>query len=102
MSKKELARDDLIGRNADHTFTETVDGSMTLVEFKDSEGGLVAHAQTLDVEDAYTQIRENLGLSGLLEILTSTELAAITPKDGTAAFNVTTMAQTVYVRGAWR
>lgn len=102
MSRKELARDDLIGRNPGHTFTETVDGSMTLVVFKDSGGSPVAHAQTLDVEDAYEQIREKLGLAGVSEILTTVELAAITPEEGTVAVNGTTRSLTVYVGGAWR
>lgn len=102
MSRKELARDDLVGRNPGHTFTETVYGSMTLVEFKDAVGGVVAHAQTLDVADAYVQIRDKLGLGDILEILTTTELAAISPTEGTVAANSTTRALTVYIGGAWR
>lgn len=102
MSRKELARDDLIGRNPGHTFAETVDGSMTRVEFKDAEGALVAQAQTLAVEDAYVLIREKLGLSGVAEILTTAERDAIIPKEGTVIVNVTTGALSFYLRGSWR
>lgn len=99
---KEIIRDDLIGRNSGHTFTETVDGDMTLVEFKDSASNLVARAKRMDVGDAYASIREQMGLTTEVPLLTTVELAAIAPNEGTQAFDVTSMTPCVYARGAWR
>lgn len=99
---KEIIRDDLIGRNPDHTFTETVVGSMTLVEFKDSEGNLVARAKKMDAGEAYASIREDMGLSNEVEILTTAERDAITPNEGTLVINSTTGALSFYLRGSWR
>lgn len=57
---KEVYSDDLINRYAGHTFTETIVGSMTKVEFKDTGPVVIAEAQTLEVDDAYRRIREDL------------------------------------------
>lgn len=60
MSIKELYQDDLLNRFAGHTFTETVVGSMTKVEFKDGGSAVIGEAQNLVVDDAYKSIREAL------------------------------------------
>lgn len=60
MSAFEIYRDDLLNRYEGHTFTETPVGSMTNVEFKDSEDGVVLSSQKLTKDDAYRDIRINL------------------------------------------
>lgn len=60
MSIKELYRDDLLNRYPSHTFTETVIGSMTLVEFKDGSSDVIGSSQKLVAGDAYVSIREDL------------------------------------------
>ncbi len=60
MSLLQLYRDDLLVRFPSHTFTETVVGDMTKVEFFDGASALVFEAQKLDATDAYKNIRENL------------------------------------------
>ncbi len=99
---KEISRDDVIGRNPGFTFTETAVGDMVLVELKDAVGGVVAKSRNLNADDAYAAVRESMGLSDELPVLTTTELGAIAPEDGTLAVNGTTLSLTFYLRGAWR
>lgn len=99
---KELCRDDLIGRNSGHTFTETVTGDMVLVEFKNSSGTMIARANKMSLDEAYDSIREQMGLFDELPVLTTAELALITPSEGTVVINGTTTALSFYLRGSWR
>lgn len=67
MTIKQMYRDDLLNRFASHTFTETVAGSTTLVEFKDAGDAVIGAAQNLVVDDAYRNIRRDL--VGLGEVI---------------------------------
>lgn len=80
MSKKENYRDDLLNRFASHTFTETVIGSMTLVEFKDGSSDVVGQSKNLVVDDAYQTIREDLvgSAENVLILLTAAQRDALT------------------------
>lgn len=99
---KELCQGDLIGRNAGHTFSETIDGDMTLVEFKDDLGRVIARSQTMEVDDAYLMIRGQLGLGDELYVLTTAERDLLVPTEGTLIANSTTRSLNVYIGGAWR
>lgn len=103
MSLKELARDDLNNRFASHTFTETVVGDMTLVEFKNAGSVVVGEAIKLDVDDAYLAIR--LDLVGQLDILfrlTTTEKNALTGTvSGQVLFDITLNRSETWDGSAW-
>lgn len=104
MSNKELYRDDLISRYASHTFTETVINDMTKVEFKDASGNVIGMKQTMDVNDAYQQIRYSLvgGPETLPEVTTTQRDALTDTKDGCLVLNTTTNALNVCSAGVWR
>lgn len=57
---KDLNRDDLLNKFADHTFTETAVGDHTKVEFKDAGSAVIGEATRLVVDDAYHNIRQAL------------------------------------------
>ena len=103
MTIKELCRDDLIGRFASHTFTETVIGSQTKVDFKDGSEALVASATRLDVNDAYRNIRENeVGDFTILFCLTTAQKDALTSTpDGTQLVDVSLNIVQTHQAGAW-
>ena len=89
MSILQLYRDDLLNRFASHTFDETTVGSMTLVEFKDGGSAVVGSAQTLVVDDAYRQIRQDLvGLGEVMITIDETQRDALTSTTtGTLIYN---------------
>lgn len=103
MTIKEMCRDDLIGRFASHTFTETVIGSTTKVEFKDGGSAVVAASTKLDVDDAYLNIRENMvGGAAVLFCLTTTEKEALTSVlEGQQLVDTTAGLQETRVASAW-
>lgn len=79
MSIKELYRDDLLNRYANHTFTETTVEDMTLVEFKNGSSVVIARSQKLAVADAYKNIRNNLvGDGEILITIDETQRDALT------------------------
>jgi len=57
---KDANRDDLLNRFASHTFTETVVGDHTLVEFKNASSVVIASSTKEVVDDAYRHIRQML------------------------------------------
>lgn len=86
MTIKEIYRDDLKGRFASHTFTETTVEDETLVEFKNGSSVVVARSQKQNVDDAYKNIRENMvGSTGdfMLELTTTERDALTSPTNGT-------------------
>ncbi len=101
---KELARDDLLARHPDHTFAETVVGGMTLVEFKDAEGNVVARHQVMNAADAYALIREQMGIGPEVPaLLTTAQRDALSePEKVGLVANTTTRSLNVYIGGAWR
>lgn len=103
MSIKELYRDDLLNRYANHTFTETVVQSMTLVEFKNGSNVVIAQCKKLDVDDAYKNIRFNLvGNNDVIPILTTTQRDALTGIDkGQLLYDITTGFLQTYSGSAW-
>lgn len=90
MSIKELNRDDLLNRFASHTFTETVVGSSTLVEFKDAGSVVIGSSTSSVVDNAYAKIRSVLvGDSSILPRLTTSQRDALTSTvDGTQILNI--------------
>ncbi len=86
MTDKNLYINDLIHRFPAHTFTETAEGDLTRVDFLDGGMAVVASAKTLDVVDAYRQIRADvLDGSEPLFLQTAAERDALTNIDaGTA------------------
>lgn len=77
-SDKDLYIDDLINRFPGHTFTETITGALTKVEFKDGGSTVIFEATRMDVFDAYKNIRENLvGDSNILFLVTPTQRDAL-------------------------
>lgn len=103
MTIKEMCRDDLLGRFASHTFTETAVGGQTRVEFKDGGSAVVAGSTKLDVNDAYQNIRENVvGDFSVLFCLTTTEKDAVTSVlEGTQCVDITLNEVQTYQSGAW-
>lgn len=79
MTIKQLYTADLIGRNPGFTFVDTVIGSETKVEFKDVGLNVVAEGTKLDVNDAYTFIRRQVGiLDDVVAVITQDERDALT------------------------
>lgn len=102
MSIKELYRDDLLNRFASHTFTETVTGSMTLVEFKDGSSDVVGSSKNLVVDDAYKCIRLDLvGGGEILITIDETQRDALTSVAiGTHIYNTDASVE-IYSGSAW-
>ncbi len=89
---KDVNRDDLLNRFASHTFTETVVGDHTLVEFKNGSSVVIASSRKEVVDDAYKSIREALvgTPSEVMYKITSTQRDSITsPKEATLIFQST-------------
>ena len=104
MSIKEIYRDDLLNRYASHTFTETIVGSMTLVELKDGSSDVIGSAQTLVVDDAYKNIREDLVGTGsdVTLSLTTTQINNLTSLGhGVEVHNTTTGDMWCYHDSGW-
>lgn len=103
MSVRELCRDDLLGRFADHTFTEVVVGDTTRVEFRDGADALIIQSTKLDVDDAYMNIRSNLVKDpNALFILTSAQRIALTgTENGTQIIDSTAGRLSMYVGNSW-
>ncbi len=103
MSIKELFRDDLLNRYPAHTFTETVTGSLTLVEFKDGADALVASALKVGSDAAYLLIREDLvGHLEVLPCVTTAQRDALTDVAvGLDIFNLTDDSQEIYDGTQW-
>lgn len=89
MTIKQMYRDDLSNRFADHTFTETPVGSMTLVEFKDVGDNVIGAAKNPVVDDAYRNIRRDLvGLGEVIITVDEDQRDAWTTTDtGTLIYN---------------
>lgn len=103
MSIKELYRDDLLNRYVSHTFTETVVGSMTLVEFKDGSDDVVGASQCLDINDAYRTIRQDLvGFAGeIMIVIDETQRDALTSTEqGTIIYNTDGSGE-AYIDSSW-
>lgn len=101
---KDINRDDLLNRFASHTFTETVVGDQTKVEFKNGSSVLIASSQKNLVDDAYKQIREALvGTPGeVMYTLTETQKNALTsPDQATLIFEETNGHVECYNGTAW-
>lgn len=103
MTIKEMCRDDLLGRFASHTFTETVIGSTTKVDFKNAGSAVVASATRLAVDDAYQNIRENMvGDLTVLFCLTATEKGALTSVlEGQQLVDTTSGLQETRIASGW-
>lgn len=101
---KELYRDDLIARNPGHTFGETVDGDTVVVEFKDAQSKVLARARSGNADQAYSSIREHMGIGPQVPaLLTTAQRDALTdPENVGIIANTTTRALNVYIGGAWR
>jgi hypothetical protein len=57
---KDVNRDDLLNRFANHSFTEIAVGDQTRVDFKDGSSNLIGSAQSKVVDIAYQRIRQEL------------------------------------------
>lgn len=94
---------DLKARYSGHTFTETVTGSLTQVEFKN--GSVVSSKSTMDIVDAYRNIRETmLGPVKPLFLSTTTERDALTMTAfdaGIQILNTTAGAVQTYNGSSW-
>jgi hypothetical protein len=103
MGLKDLYSDDILNRYAGHSFTETTINSMVLVEFKDAGFAVIAKAQQLDLDDAYGNIREQLGLTNsVLCRITTTQRDALTGiLAGTQILNTDTSSVDTYGISDW-
>jgi len=104
MVDKNLYANDLIHRYASHTFTETVVGSQTKVEFKNSGSVLIRSSTKLAVIDAYHTIRiDLLGSEDPTFLTTTTQRDALTSVDrGTLIHNITVGRDEVYNGTSWQ
>lgn len=101
---KAMSRDDLLTRNPGHSFTETVDGALIFVDFKDDQDRIVARARAMDIDEAYAAIREQMGIGPEVPaLLTTVQRDALTePEKVGIIANTTTRTLNVYIGGAWR
>lgn len=90
MSLKQIYRPDMLNRFTGYSFTETAQGDLWLVEFKDGSGTAVDAALKGSLDDCYTRIRQNLvGGADILPRLTTIQRNNITePADGLLIFNL--------------
>lgn len=72
MTDKNLYINDLIHRFPSHTFSEIAEGDLIKVDFLDGGMAVVASAKTIDVVDAYRQIRAAM-LGGAEPLLIQTQ-----------------------------
>lgn len=90
MSTKEIYRDDLLNRYGGHTFTETITGDITKVEFKDGASAIIMKSSKMDAKDAYKVIRDVLVGSDVMLCLTTVQISALTGViKGTAIYDET-------------
>ena len=100
---KNLYVNDLIHRYPNHTFTETVVGSRTQVEFKDSESVVIGESIKMVVLDAYRSIRLDLLIAQNPEYVCTTieRDALVSINMGTEIYNITESQNQVYSGSGW-
>lgn len=101
---KDLFNDDLLNRLTGFTITETVVGSMTLVQLKDGGENVVAESKKLVVDDAYRTIREDIigPVANIMLIVSQAQRDQLSNIDeGTPIYNLTSIRNEVFSAGGW-
>jgi len=100
---KNLYINDLQARYSDHTFTEVVTGSLTKVEF--NNGSVLSSKSTMDVLDAYKNIRyEIIGYHGGPYVSTTVQRDALAMSAADIAvqiFNTDSQTLQIYNGSSW-